>query len=135
MEIAGIHLDNGGYGDNSYVGWDSDFHDYESWEGSEKQKNGSTLGVTATPSKGDDVSFAENRNVERILFSLELRDEDEDFAIDPADKIVRVSMNELDREKAEWVIGVIRKEQSPSKIQTELAKPDWVVKRLSELRR
>jgi hypothetical protein len=38
----------------------------------------------------------------------------------------------LNKKKAEWVIGIIRKLQLPNKIEAELAKTDWVISRLSE---
>ncbi|MEK6707803.1 MAG: hypothetical protein AABY81_03205 [Pseudomonadota bacterium] len=120
MEIAGIQLVDGGA-----------FEGYSNWVGKEELKNENTLEITARPSNGKQYRYAENKNIEQILYDIELRDIDYDLAFDPSSK-VDLALHELNKTKAEWVIGIVRKLQSPDKIQAELAKTKWVISRISE---
>lgn len=120
MEIAGIRLVDG-----------DAFEGYSNWVGTEKLRNDHTMEISAKPSNGKQYRYAENKNVEQIVFNIELRNIDYDLAFDPSSK-VELALYELNKEKAEWVIGVVRKLQSPNKIQAALAKTDWVICRLAE---
>lgn len=118
-EIAGIRLEDG-----------DAFDGYANWVGSEDLKNGYMLGVIAEPSDGGRYRFAENKNVVQTIYRIELRDSDHELALSSGK--IDLALQELNKEKAEWVIGIIRKLLLPEKIQAELAKTDWVISRLAE---
>jgi hypothetical protein len=120
MELAGIQLVNGGA-----------FEGYSNWVGKEELKNGNTLEITARPSNGKQYRYAENKNIEQMRYDIELRDIDYDIAFDPSSKI-ELALYELNKAKAEWVIGIVRKLQSPDRIQAKLEKTEWVISRLAE---
>lgn len=120
MEIAGIRLVDGGA-----------LEGYSNWVGTEKLKNDNTLEITARPSNGKQYRYAENRGIEQVLYDIELRDIGYDFALEPSSKI-DLALYELNKTKAEWVIGTVRKLQSPDKIQAEFVKTEWVIRRLAE---
>jgi len=113
MEIAGIQLHDSA-------------SEYSNWVGTEKLKNDSTLEISARPSNGKQYRYVENKDVEQML-----RDIDYDYALSSTSRI-DLALNELNKKKAEWVIGIIRKFQLPNKIEAESAKTDWVISRLSE---
>lgn len=120
MEIAGIRLVNGGA-----------FEGYSNWVGKEEFKNGNTLEIIAKPSNGRQYRYAENKNIEQMLYDIELRDIDYDIAFDPSSK-VELALYELNKAKAKWVIGIARKLQSPDKTQAKLQKTEWIISRLAE---
>ena len=120
MEIAGIQLVDG-----------DEFEGYSNWVGEEELKNNNTLKIIARPSNGKRYRYAENRNIEQMLYHIELRDIDYNVAFDPTSK-VELALFELNKAKAEWVISIVRKLQFPDKIQAELEKTEWVISRLAE---
>lgn len=118
MEIAGIQLHDSA-------------SEYSNWVGTEKLRNDNTLEISARPSNGKQYRHIENKDVEQMLYDIEFRDIDYDYALSSTSRI-DLALNELNKKKAEWVIGIIRKLQLPNKIEAELAKTDWVISRLSE---
>ncbi|MBE7526001.1 hypothetical protein HS096_07055 [candidate division WWE3 bacterium] len=120
MEIAGIQLVDG-----------DAFEGYTNWVGEEELKNKNTLKITARPSNGKQYRYAENKNIEQMLYDIELRDIDNDIVFDPSSK-VELALFELNKAKAEWVIDIVRKLQSPDKIRAKLKKTKWVISRLAE---
>lgn len=120
MEIAGIRLVDG-----------DAFEGYSNRVGTENLKNDNTLEIMARSSNGKQYRFAENKDIEQTIYDIELRDIDYDLAFDPSSK-VELALHELNKEKAEWVIGIVRELQTPNKIQAKLAKTDWIINRLAE---
>lgn len=120
MEIAGIELKNG-----------DEFDAYSNWVGSKGLKHHNTLRVVARPSNGKGTRYAENRNVEQMLYDIELRNIDDD-PLFPTTSRLDLALFELNRKKAEWVIGIVQKLQSPKEIQAELEKTDWIIARFTE---
>ncbi len=120
MEIAGIRLVDG-----------AAFEGYSNLVGKEELKNENTLEIIARPSNGKQYRYAKNKNIEQILYDIELRDIDYSLAFDPSSK-VDLALHKLNKTEAEWVIGIVRKLQSPDKIQIKLAKTEWVISRISE---
>lgn len=128
MEISGIELSDGvGFGDEGV--------DYSIWVGEEKLSNGSILEVTAKPSNGQNCEYIENDNIEQILYSVMLFNADDDYVLDVGKHGVFAATSELNKEKAEWVIGVIRKLLVASKIQPKVLGTEWAIRRAAQPRR
>lgn len=128
MEISGIELNDGAdFGDDGV--------DYSIWDGEEQLDNGSTLKVTAKPSNGRKCEYIENDNIEQILYSIELFNADGGYVLDVGKHGVLAATCELNKEKAEWLIGVIRKLLIASKIQPKLLGTEWAIRRAAQPRR
>ncbi len=128
MEISGIELSDG-------VGFGDDGDDYSIWVGEEKLKNGSILEITAKPSNGKKCEYVENDNIEQISYSVVLFNADNDYVLDVGKNEVLAATCELNKEKAEWVIDIIRKLLTASKIQPKLFGVEWVIRRAAQPRR
>ena len=128
MEFLGIELSDG-------VGFGDDGEDYSIWVGEEKLTNGSILEVTAKPSDGKKCEYVENDNIEQILYSIVLFDADNEYVLDVGKNEVLAATCELNKEKAEWVVGVIRKLLIASKIQPKLLGAEWAIRRAAQPRR